>query len=87
MNIIQLFEAEYRNGTMKKPDTKALKEIMQQEDITTGELSLRTGLNSSELDKLLEGKREFRASEIYKIADALELDPEQKSEIFFGPEK
>ncbi|MBR3242579.1 MAG: helix-turn-helix transcriptional regulator [Parasporobacterium sp.] len=71
---------------MKKPDINALQDIMNAKGLSLDDLAEKTGIRPIILNERFQEKSEFRASEIYGIAEALELSDEQKAAIFFGTE-
>lgn len=68
----------------KHPDLKALKKKMEEKGLTAEELAEKTGIKPSVLKGILEGTRELRVSEIYGLAEALELNDTEKSLFFFS---
>lgn len=69
---------------MKKLDIKALLAAIEERDMSVEMLAEKTGISVSVLKRRLKEESEFRASEIYRISDALGLSDERKTEIFFG---
>ncbi len=58
---------------VKMNSTKELKEIMKERGMSIKELSIRCGIARNTLYRRFEGKSFFRADEIIKIAQVLEI--------------
>ena len=67
----------------KMVDLEMLKTVMLRKTVSVKELEEKTGIQYSRLESLLDGEREMQASDIYKIAQALNLTEKEKSDIFF----
>lgn len=49
------------------------------------QIAVLSGLSEATLEKKIRGKSEFRASEIVMLSALLNLNEQEKSEIFFAP--
>lgn len=66
-------------------DIIALKKIMIDNQINTiTELSDLTKINRNTLSKILKGKIQPSARDMYKIVEILQINPEQAGKIFFS---
>lgn len=66
----------------KQPDLEQLKLVMAEEHVSFEMLSKGTGIPVKKLIDLIEGEKEFRASEIIVVSKTLMLSDEQKIRIF-----
>lgn len=64
-------------------DIEKLKEKMEEIKIPISVISQKLGISRQSLYKKLTGEREFKVSEVTKIAAVLRLTNEEKEEIFF----
>lgn len=65
-------------------DTKKLKLLLMEKDITLEKLSKLTGLSSTTLSYKINNKVEFKSSEIKKMQKVLGLSDKQRDKIFFA---
>lgn len=63
---------------------KLLKEIAKAKQKTLQELAEAVGLTRQGLFKKIENRSEFKASEIVKLTELLNLSEQQKRDIFFA---
>lgn len=65
-------------------DIIELKKAVVEEKISTNtELSLRSGVDRNTIGAVMSGKKKPSADVMYKLAEALNLTPEQAGRIFF----
>ena len=67
-------------------DTKELKAAMKRNDDTQEKLAEALGLQASGVSERVNGKVEFRRSEINTIRERYNLSPEETIRIFFADE-
>lgn len=66
-------------------NTDLLKRAIEESGMKIGVILQRMNIKSySTLRDKIEGRREFTASEIYKLCEILHLDKDQMDEIFFA---
>ena len=65
-------------------DTMALRNAVEKSGLKYGRIALEMGITSYTLQKKVENKTEFKASEIVKLSDLLSLTDAERSSIFFA---
>ena len=65
-------------------DIKLLKETIKNSGISMAFIAKKTGITRETLYNRLDGRGEFKASEIYKLSQVLHLTSEERDEIFFA---
>lgn len=65
-------------------DTKRLKERIQDKGLKYTYVASRLGITPYGLQKKIENDTEFKASEIKKLYELLELSEKERTEIFFA---
>lgn len=63
---------------------KMLKEIAKAKHITLQSIADAIGVSRQGLFKKIENRSEFKASEVMRISELLDLSEEQKKQIFFA---
>lgn len=66
---------------------QALKDSIKESGVTMAALSRKTGILRETLYNRLDGKGEFKASEISAISSVLRLTREERDSIFFAEER
>ena len=67
-------------------DIDHLNEVISASGKTIKSIALKMGLSRQSLYLKMNGKREFKASEVYKLCEILRLTNEEKERIFFTNE-
>lgn len=67
-------------------DVGILNKTISDSGVTITFLAEKLGITREGLYKKLNGKTEFKASEIVKVQNVLKLTDEKRDEIFFAPE-
>lgn len=67
-------------------DIDYLNEVIAASGKTIKSIALKMGLSRQSLYLKMNGKREFKASEVYKLCEILRLTNEEKERIFFTNE-
>ena len=66
-------------------DLIKLNDIIAESGMTLVAISSKTGIIRATLYNRLTGKSEFKASEIENLSNVLNLDSDERDEIFFAP--
>ena len=73
-----------RKGDGKVTNGKMLKEIAKAKHITLQSIADAIGVSRQGLFKKIENRSEFKASEVMRISELLDLSEKQKKQIFFA---
>lgn len=65
-------------------NTKLLEEIILQSGLKKGKIAERLGISRAGLANLINGRAEFKASQILVLSDMLNLTDEKRDAIFFA---
>jgi plasmid maintenance system antidote protein VapI len=65
-------------------NTKLLEEAIEQSGLKKGKIAERLGLSRAGLSNLINGRAEFRASQILVLSDMLGLSDAERDAIFFA---
>ena len=65
-------------------DTVALRNVIKNKGLKYNYIARSVGLSPYGLQKKIENENEFRASEIVKLSEVLELSVKQRNDIFFA---
>ena len=68
----------------KTPDLDALKKKISNKGMHISDVAEAMGIDKAVLRSRFDGDSEFMVSEIYRLADVLELSDAEKCSIFFG---
>lgn len=71
-------------GCKKLVDIDLLKTYIKDSGVTMMALSSKTGMNRATLYTRLSGARDFTASEIMSISEALKMTKKERDDIFFS---
>ena len=66
------------------PDTKLLKEIISKSGLTIVAIAEKTGVSRETIYNRLNGKGEFRASEMVALSKVLNMSKEDRDKIFLS---
>ena len=65
-------------------NTKLLEKVIKEKGLKKGHIAKQLGVSRSGLNNLIKGRADFRASQIQKLSDVLDLTETQKNAIFFA---
>ena len=66
------------------PDTQRLRNVIQQRGMRVGHIATELGITRQAFSLKMQGKTEFRVSEIQKLSNLLGLSLEERDKIFFN---
>lgn len=68
-------------------DTEKFRDIVQQKGLKYKFLAAELGITPFGLQKKIENKTEFKASEVQKLSELLGLSETERTQIFFSPKR